>query len=117
MQIRLFGIPNCNSVKKARDWLTENSLDYTFHDFKKQGITEEMIHSWLKHVPLNNLVNRKGTTWRMLSDHEKEQADQEPGAINLMLQKPSVIKRPVVVTKNKVLVGFDTSVYEQIFSK
>ena len=77
MQIQLFGIPNCNSVKKARDWLTAHGFDYAFHDFKKQGISEDLIQSWLKNVAMSELVNRKGTTWRLLSDEEKKQAAQK----------------------------------------
>ncbi len=80
----LHGIPNCDTVKKARTWLESNGVGYTFHDFKKQGVSAEMLAGWLEQVPLATLLNRKGTTWRALSDADKARADDAAGAIALM---------------------------------
>ena len=102
----LHGIPNCDTVKKARTWLESNGVAYTFHDFKKQGVSADMLAGWLKHVPLTTLLNRKGTTWRALSDADKARAEDEAGAIALMQANPSLIKRPVLVHGKSVNVGF-----------
>lgn len=103
----IYGIPNCNSVKKTRAWLETHNIDYQFHDFKKLGVDAATIQSWLKTIPLDVLINKKGTTWRGLSDSEKALADSPETAIELMISKPSVIKRPVVVTDGDMWVGHD----------
>ncbi len=111
MTVLLYGIPNCDTVKKARTWLDANGVAYTFHDFKKQGVDEAMLRGWLKHVPLSTLLNRKGTTWRALSEADKIRAEEETGAIALMQQSPSLIKRPVLAHNGKVSVGFSADQY------
>lgn len=120
MTITLYGIPNCDTVKKARNWLTENGQPYVFHDFKKDGITTALISGWLHDVPADVLINRKGTTWRKLSDEQKAAADNsngdDAGAIELMLASPSVIKRPVLSYAGKTSVGFSDALYQQIFT-
>ena len=105
--ITLYGIPNCNSVKKTRVWLEERGIAYQFHDFKKSGIDEKTLKQWLKTIPRDVLVNKKGTTWRGLSDDEQALTSTDQGAIELMLAKTSVIKRPVVVTARGMWVGHD----------
>lgn len=115
MTVLLYGIPNCDTVKKARTWLDANGVAYTFHDFKKQGVDEAMLRGWLKHVPLSTLLNRKGTTWRALSDADKARAEQEAGAIALMQQSPSLIKRPVLAHNGTVSVGFSADQYASQF--
>ncbi|MBU1689573.1 MAG: arsenate reductase, partial [Gammaproteobacteria bacterium] len=94
--MKLYGIPNCNTVKKARTWLTENHIDTSFHDFKKQGVSEELLKTWLKQISWEKLVNRQGTTWRQLPDEAKAAVCDDASAIRLMLEKSSVIKRPVL---------------------
>jgi len=104
----VYGIPNCDSVKKARTWLTERGIDYTFHDFKKQGVSAELIASWLTTQDWQTLVNRKGTTWRKLDDASRNAVVDAPSATALMLAQPSVIKRPVIRwPDDSVSVGFD----------
>ncbi|MCB6185359.1 ArsC family reductase [Leeia sp. TBRC 13508] len=115
MSITIYGIPNCNTVKKARVWLTDHQVDATFHDFKKQGVTEEMLAKWLTHFPWEKLVNRAGTTWRQLTDEQKAAVNDNASAIALMLEKPSVIKRPVIVEDNIALLGFDEAAYSKTF--
>ena len=110
----IYGIPNCNSVKKTRVWLEEHGVDYQFHDFKKLGVDAATIQSWLQTIPLDVLINKKGTTWRGLSDSEKALADSPETAIELMISKPSVIKRPVVVSDRAVFVGHDEDKLAQL---
>ncbi|HWU97355.1 MAG TPA: ArsC family reductase [Oxalicibacterium sp.] len=117
MGITLYGIPNCDTVKKARTWLDANGIDYTFHDFKKNGITRELIAGWLHDVSWDVLVNRKGTTWRNLTDEQKAAVNDDKSAMALMLESPSVIKRPVLSGAGKASVGFTADAYQQIFKK
>ncbi|MBN3726031.1 arsenate reductase [Burkholderia sp. Ac-20379] len=117
MSTVVYGIPNCDTVKKARVWLDEHGVAFDFHDFKKAGLTAAIVKGWLKDVPLDVLVNRRGTTWRGLPDDVKASADSEAGAIALMLEKPSVIKRPVLVVDGRVKsVGFVSDQYAALFA-
>jgi arsenate reductase len=92
----LYGIPNCDTVKKARTWLTEQGLDYAFHDFKKQGVPADRLPQWTQALGWEALVNRQGTTWRKLEDATKAAVVDAASAQALMLAQPSVIKRPVL---------------------
>ncbi len=113
----LYGIPNCDTVKKARTWLAEQGIPAEFHDFKKAGVTPDLIKHWLADVPWDVLVNRKGTTWRGLSDQRKASVVDAKSAAALMLELPSVIKRPVLATGKKTVVGFSDALYQEIFKK
>ncbi len=113
--MKLYGIPNCSTVKKARVWLTEHGIDVSFHDIKKQGISEELLNSWLKQVGREKLVNTRGTTWRQLSDDARAAASDNAGAVRLMLEKPSVIKRPILEKDDTITLGFDEAVYQTLF--
>ena len=113
MPVTVYGIPNCGSVKKARDWLDEQGIAYDFHDFKKAGIDKDTIAGWMKQVSWEVLVNRKGTTWRGLPDAVKDAVTNATSATRLMMENPSVIKRPVICKGKTVLVGFDTDLYEE----
>jgi len=116
--MKLYGIPNCNTVKKARDWLDTNHIAYEFHDFKKLGIDELTLNSWLAQQPWEKLVNRAGMTWRGLSDETKANVKDNVSASALMHGKTSVIKRPVLEKDGKILsIGFDESTYGKIFTK
>jgi len=118
-QVTLFGISNCDTVKKARTWLDANAIDFSFHDFKKAGLDAAQVQTWLKDVPWDVLVNRKGTTWRGLSDERKAAIIDAASATALMLELPSVIKRPVLQAGNGLAtqVGFSEALYQQLFSK
>ncbi len=106
--ITLYGIPNCDSVKKARAWLTEHGVNYQFHDFKKQGVPIDLLPRWLDSAGWQTLVNRKGTTWRKLDEATRWGIVDDASATALMLANPSVIKRPVVVwADQRITVGFD----------
>ena len=112
----LYGIPNCSTVKKARAWLDSHAQPVTFHDFKKAGLTRADVERWLEQQPLSVLINRKGTTWRALDEAQKAAADERDSAIELMLARPSLIKRPVLEHGGRVLVGFDETVYTGVFA-
>jgi arsenate reductase len=113
--MQLFGIPNCNTVKKARDWLAEHNITYEFHDFKKNGVTQSLLETWLNQHPWEKLVNRAGLTWRNLTDAEKAAVIDAPSAIKLMLEKSSVIKRPVLVNDGKIIcLGFTEATYKEL---
>ena len=110
--IIVYGIPNCDTVKKARAWLTEHSLDYQFHDFKKQGVPAELLPHWLAQVGEPVLLNRKGTTWRKLDEATRAAVVDDSAASALMLAQPSVIKRPVVLwPDHRITVGFNAEVF------
>jgi Spx/MgsR family transcriptional regulator len=114
--IKLYGIPNCNTVKKARDWLTQHNIDVEFHDFKKHGLSAELAQLWLKQTSWEQLINRKGMTWRGLTDEQKN-ISGNTAAQQLMLDKTSVIKRPLLEQDGKLLhVGFDETVYQKLFN-
>jgi Spx/MgsR family transcriptional regulator len=116
--MQLFGIPNCSTVKKARDWLEHNDVTYEFHDFKKHGINQVLLESWLTQMPWEKLVNRAGMTWRNLTDTEKTAVQDNSSAIALMLEKSSVIKRPVLVKNGKIIsVGFNEIAYKELSLK
>ena len=113
--MRLYGIPNCNTVKKARDWLNANHIGYEFHDFKKQGIDEATIQGWLTQYPWEKLVNRAGLTWRGLDETVKSSIKDNASAVALMQAKTSIIKRPLLVKDGKILaLGFDENLYKEI---
>jgi Spx/MgsR family transcriptional regulator len=102
----LYGIPNCDTVKKARTWLDTQAHPYTFHDFKKAGVPDAEVDKWIAALGWEKLVNRKGTTWRKLDPATQAAVVDAASAKALMLAQPSVIKRPVVDWGNKFTVGF-----------
>jgi len=107
----LYGIPNCDTVKKARTWLAEHGQDVEFHDFKKQGLARDTAAAWLEQLDWEVLVNRKGTTWRKLSDERRAQVVDKASALELMLENTSVIKRPVLEGAGPLKVGFSADDY------
>lgn len=110
--LTVYGIPNCDTVKKARSWLTAQGIAYVFHDFKKQGVSAELLLQWLAAVGWQTLVNRKGTTWRKFDEVTRLAVVDDASATTLMLAHPSVIKRPVVAWGDGgVSVGFDVEVF------
>jgi arsenate reductase len=113
----VYGIPNCNTVKKARTWLDVKGIPYTFHDYKKKGITDGQIRNWLNHYPWEKLVNKAGTTWKQLTDEEKAAVKDAESASGLMILKNAVIKRPLIEdeTGKVVALGFSEPDYEKAF--
>lgn len=113
----VYGIPNCDTVKKARTWLESHGVVFEFHDFKKAGLTAALVRTWLADVPLEVLLNRRGTTWRALPEETKAAAGTQQGAIALMVEKPSVVKRPVVVVDGRVKsVGFSADEFTALYA-
>mgnify|MGYP003598883167 FL=1 len=114
-QITLYGIPNCDTVKKARVWLTTHGFEHKFHYFKKEGISSERLATWCVAAGLDKVLNRKGTTWRGLTLTEQESAGQLEHALALMQANTSLIKRPIVEwgneTKQQVTVGFSSEAW------
>jgi arsenate reductase (glutaredoxin) len=105
--ITLYGIPNCDSVKKARALLDSRGVAYAFHDYKKQGVPEAALRAWVRAKGRDVILNRKGTTWRALDDVVKASVVDNESAVRLMMANPSTIKRPVVVKGDVIVVGFD----------
>jgi Spx/MgsR family transcriptional regulator len=108
--LQLYGIPNCGTMKKARTWLESHGLAYEFHDYKKSGVARVKLDAWVKAVGWEVLLNRAGTTFRQLPDPVKADVDQRK-AIELMLEYPSMIKRPVLEREATLLIGFSPEKY------
>ncbi len=116
--LTVYGIPNCDSIKKTLNWLKANGHDYTFYDYKKQGISTDKLSEWLKSYDWTQLVNRAGTTWKKLSDEEKAAINNNQAAIKLMISKPSIIKRPLIEQDGRaVALGFDEKKMNKLFKK
>lgn len=113
MTVTLYGIKNCDTVKKARKWLDANSVPYTFHDFRVDGINKTLVNNFLKHVDTETLINKRGTTWRKLSDEEKE-IKTKAQAVELMIENPTIIKRPVLDVNKTITVGFSDESYKSL---
>lgn len=110
----VYGIKNCNTVKSAVEWLKKNKIEFEFHDYKKSGITPSKLNDWNKQIGWESLVNKRGTTWRQLDEATQKKVTNEKSAIALMLQKTSVIKRPLIEKNGKVvLLGFDEDEYKK----
>jgi Spx/MgsR family transcriptional regulator len=112
--ITVFGIPNCDTVKKARTWLTEHGVEHSFHDFKKQGVPPDHLDRWLKAAGWDTVINRKGTTWRQLDETTRTGVSDAASARAVALANPSVIKRPVVEwADGAITVGFNAADWQQ----
>ena len=114
MSIILYGIKNCDTVKKARRWLEAQQIEYAFHDFRVDGLTKDMLRDIVKHVDWEILLNKRGTTWRRLYENKKQGISKQK-AIALMHENPALIKRPVLYHKSAYLVGFNENKYETAF--
>lgn len=106
--MKVFGIHNCDTVKKARKWLDEAGIEYQFHDFKKDGLNADTLTRWENSVGWETLVNRRGTTWRKLPEPVRDNIDAQT-AHEIMLKNPSIIKRPVVERGDNISVGFNAA--------
>lgn len=113
--VKIYGIKACDTMKKAMTWLDQNNIPYEFHDYKKLGISEDKLSQWLALEPWDVLINKRGTTWRKLSDEQKSDIDNAK-AIALMLDNQSLIKRPLLERDGTIFLGFRSDQYETIFS-
>ena len=110
MRITIYGIRNCDTMKKARAWLESHGIEYAFHDYKEAGIDKARLEAWMKSAGWETLLNRAGTTFRKLPDAEKKDLDERK-ALKLMLDQPSMIKRPVLEHGKTLLIGFSEEKY------
>lgn len=113
--IKLYGIKNCGTVKKARQWLDIHHIPYNFHDYKTQGLSQAQLEIWVKKLGWQQLLNTRGTTWRQVPEHERNTINEQT-AIALMLQKTSLIKRPLLEFNDQIKLGFNEADYQQWFN-
>jgi arsenate reductase len=111
---KMFGIKNCDTIKKARTWLEKQGVAYDFHDYKASGIDRPVLEGWVKKVGWEVLLNKAGTTFKKLSESDKEGLTEKK-AVALMLAQPSMIKRPVLDVRGKLTVGFKPDEYKKVF--
>ena len=123
MTITIYGIKSCSTMKKAFTKLDELGVSYDFHDYKKQGIDKQSVHRWVNELGIDKVLNKRGTTWRKLTDEQKQAADANiDTAIDLLIENTSMIKRPIVegqlIDKNQpiLLCGFDAAEFDKAFS-
>lgn len=114
--ITLYGIKNCDTVKKARRWLEEHQIEYQFHDFREQGLNPEQVDAWLQELGWESLVNRRSTTWRELADSIRDSMDTASAQQQILLH-PTLIKRPVLDTGDERELGFKAERYQSIFQQ
>lgn len=112
----LYGITNCDTVKKARQWLDAQGVSYQYHDLKREGIDRATLNHWIGKAGLESIINRRGTTWCRLSESEKNSLNDD-ALIEMICQYPTLIKRPVIDTGAQILVGFDQNRYKLAFLK
>lgn len=112
----LYGIKNCDTIKKARKWLDQNGIDYRFHDYREDGLTAELLKNFLSRSDWQTLINQRSTSWRHLDEAHKADLDEDK-ALKLMLETPTLIKRPVFDTEDKLIVGFKAEHYQAEFDR
>ena len=111
----IYGISNCDTVKKAKNWLDKHNIDYQFHDFRQQGLDKKIIDGWLKTVAWDKILNKRSTSWRNL-DPSIQQAVNETTIVDLLVENPTLIKRPVMVVNDTITLGFNSDTYQGIFN-
>ena len=115
--MKVYGITNCNTVKKALDWFKTNGIAYEFHDFKKLGVSEQKLNEWNEKAGFEKFMNKQGLTWKQLDPAVKNNITGASEAMALLQQKTSMIKRPVIEDGDFLFFGFDEAVYRQHFNK
>ena len=113
--VTLYGIKNCDTVKKARDWLAKNNIDYRFHDFRADGLDKSQVTNWIAELGLETLVNKRSTTWKELDENTKAQLNEQ-NAVAVIVENPTLIKRPLLDTSEQKHVGFKDTEYTKIFN-
>jgi len=114
--VTIYGIKNCDTMKRAFAWLQQHGVAYDFHDYKKAGVSTELLNRWSDQVGWEKLLNTRGTTWRKLPENQRHEMN-ESKALQLMNQQPSLIKRPVIDSSDTLLVGFDEAAYARLFNR
>lgn len=115
--ITLYGIKNCDTIKKARAWLTEHHIDYRFHDYRSDGLDNTLLDCFISQLGWQALLNTRGTTWRRLDESVRNNIDTPQAATALMLQHPAIIKRPLLAVGKEMFLGFKPEQYTQIFPR
>lgn len=116
MTVIMYGIPNCDTIKKAKNWLTEKQISFTFHDYRKQGVPQDVLTQAVSELGWENVLNKRGMTYRQLSDDQKATLSAAT-AVALLTEHPAMIKRPLLVADEKMHLGFKPAQYEEIFSE
>ena len=111
----IYGISNCDTVKKAKNWLDSHNIDYQFHDFRKDGINKDIINGWLNTVAWDKILNKRSASWRNL-DASTQQAINATNVVDLLVENPTLIKRPVMDVNDIITVGFNSDTYQGIFN-
>jgi len=111
----LYGIPNCDTVKKAQKWLTANNISYTFHDYRKNGLDENLLQTFLENLSWTDLLNKRSTSFRALTEEQKASLSEET-VIPLFIESPTLIKRPLLISNNNCLLGFKAETYQSFFA-
>ena len=114
--IKMYGIPNCDTIKKARKWLQQHEVEYRFHDYKKLGIDEDQLKNWIETMGWEQLINKRGTSWRKLDENTRSGMNDQ-AAIRVMQKNPSIIKRPLLQVRDQFIIGFDEAEYRQEFTR
>ncbi|MCF6235977.1 MAG: ArsC family reductase [Gammaproteobacteria bacterium] len=112
----IYGIKNCDTVRKAIKWLNNQGIEHTFHDFRKDGIDETTLHHWIASAGWETVLNKRGLSWRQLSDEDKKNIDDNK-AMKLILENPTLVKRPVLAHQDEIYIGFNEDTYTKIFNK
>ncbi len=110
----IYGIKNCDTMKKAIRWLNDQGIDYQFHDYRKHGLNKKQLQNWASELGWETMLNRRGTTWRKLPEATRESINKT-AAISLMLDNPALIKRPLLDTGKKITLGFNPDTYQDLF--
>jgi Spx/MgsR family transcriptional regulator len=114
-QVTLYGISSCDTISKAKTWLETQHIEFEFHDYRQQGLEQQLLQSMISALGWEAMLNRRGTTWRTLPDTIKNQIDQA-SAIRVMIDNPAIIKRPILARNNQLYLGFSAQQYQEIFS-
>ncbi len=114
MSVVMYGIKNCDTIKKAKKWLDEKGVEFTFHDYRKDGLSDELLSSLESTLGWEALLNKRGTTWRKLPEETKDAINKE-SALLIMLENPAIIKRPILNTGSSLELGFSDAAYQQLF--
>ncbi|MEP7238127.1 MAG: ArsC family reductase [Ferruginibacter sp.] len=115
MAVTVYGIPNCDTTKKALVWLKKNNIAFTFHDYKLEGISKQKLETWCNDKGWETIFNKRSTTWRELPEVDQKKAVDQPAAIKLMMEHNSIIKRPIIEFEKETVVGFNEDEIKKIF--
>ncbi len=115
MTTKIYGIKNCDTMKKAFRWLEDHEIEFEFHDYKKSGLPESLAKQWVKEIDLEQLINKRGTTWRKIDDAVKQNLTKS-SAVELLVNNTSVIKRPLLEVDGEYHLGFNADLYSEIFN-